>query len=176
MTAEPERFPLIEPDLVGDERTTLEQFLDFYRQVLLRKADGLSSEELARSVPPSPLTIGGLLKHMAVVETNWFVRRFEDGDYPEPWVSAPWDKDLDWDFTSAADDSPQYLIELFQESVAVSRAIAGRAESLDQLAVRTRRGEPFSLRWILVHLIEEYARHVGHADLIRESIDGATGD
>jgi uncharacterized damage-inducible protein DinB len=169
-------FPLTAPGRSEGERDTLIQFLDYYRQVLLRKAAGLSNTELAQTLGPSDVTIGGLLKHMSVVETNWFVRRFEGGEYPEPWASAPWGEDADWDFHSAADDSLEYLVELFSETVERSRATVVATESLDQVSVRTRDGVPWSMRWILVHLIEEYARHVGHADVIRESIDGATGD
>lgn len=176
MTAQPDDFPLTSPQRVAGEQEMLPEFLDYYRQVLLRKAAGLSAGDLSRALPPSPMTLGGLLKHMAVVEDNWFVRRFEGGEYSEPWASAPWAEEADWEFTSAAADSPEYLVELYQASIERSRGIVAGAESLDQLSVRTRDGQPWSLRWILVHLIEEYARHCGHADLIRESIDGSTGD
>lgn len=171
-----DELPLHEPERMGDERTMLLQFLGFYRQVLLRKAAGLSGEELSRTLAPSTLSLGALLKHMAVVEANWFVRRFEGHDYPEPWFSAPWEQDPDWDLTSAAHDEPEYLFELFRSAIVRSDEIVAATASLDQLSVRQRDGSPWSMRWILIHLIEEYARHCGHADLIRESIDGAVGD
>lgn len=168
-----------DPPLHGPEYTQLRSWLDFHRDVLRGKCAGLSQEQLARRLEPSSLTLGGLLKHMAYVEENWFSVVLLGRDYGQPWCDADWDADGDWEFTSAADDSPEELHRLFDAAVAASdRILEDVGDDLDQASVRTSRhsGEAFDLRWILVHMIEEYARHNGHADLIRESIDGATGD
>jgi uncharacterized damage-inducible protein DinB len=160
------------------EDDVLEEFLDFYRDVFARKAEGLSSEQLARTTAASNLTLGGLVKHMAVVEDGWFTARFSGLPEPEPWASAPWDDDPDWELTSAANDSPLELISLYDAACKRSRAVVAAASSLDQLLPSEQAGPrgPTNLRWVMVHMIEEYARHTGHADLLRESIDGQTGD
>jgi len=158
----------------ADERTMLNAFLDYYRAAMFDIADGLDADQMNQRLEPSTLTIGGLLHHMAYVEEWWFNQVL--GNYPEsePWASAPWDEDPDWDFTVAADLDPAVIRERYAEAIAASRVLESGAESLDVLTVKERDGEPFSLRWILVHMIEETARHAGHGDLIRESIDGKT--
>lgn len=159
------------------EHQTLTEFLDYYRGVLARKADGLTQEELARTAAASFLTLGGLIKHMALVEDAWLTERFAGGGLPEPWKSADFETDHDWEFHSAVDDPPAYLMGLFDQACARSRRVVADAESLDTEAARTRDdGVVWNLRWIMVHMIEEYARHCGHADLLRESIDGSTED
>jgi uncharacterized damage-inducible protein DinB len=163
-----------EPRYVGDERTTLTEFLDYYRSVLLRKAAGLTPRQLATSFGASTLTIGGLLKHMALVEQSWFGECWLGEPAIEPWVSVDWTATPDWDFESAAHDTPQQLSTLFTAAVERSRAAIEGCNDLD--ATVESRQRTISLRWILVHMIEEYARHCGHADLLRESIDGSTGD
>ena len=170
-----------EPAHRADEATTLLQFLDFHRRTLLLKLDGLDAEQLRRRLHPSTLTLGGLMKHLAMVEDNWLGVVWYDRPHVEPWASADWDADRDWELTSAADDSPEELRAVWDAAVARSDATIAEALAaggLDQVSRRTHRatGEPVSLRWILVHLVEEYARHNGHADLIRESVDGATGE
>jgi hypothetical protein len=163
-----------EPAFAVDERATLVGFLDYYRVVLLRKAAGLTRAQLAVTLPPSDMTLGGLIKHMALVENNWFVRNWQRADPGEPWSSVDWDSDPDWDFHSAADDEPEQLLALYTSSIERSReAIDG---CNDLAATEESRGRVISLRWMLVHMIEEYARHCGHADLLRQSIDGAVGD
>lgn len=157
----------------GSERETLVSMLDYFRVVLVRKAWGLTPEQLAQPLPPSTLTLGGLLKHMAWVEQHWFYANFPGNEQREPWSSAPWADDHDWEFTSAAGASLDELLELYGREVATAREIEAAAPSLDTLAAGPKR---VNLRWVLVHMIEEYARHCGHADLIRESIDGALGD
>lgn len=172
---------LTDPPAAADEVTTLRSFLNFQRDVLRRKSEGLTAEQLNRALPPSTLTLAGLLKHTAVVEVDWLVGDFLGQSIGEPWTSVDWDADRDWEFTSAATDSPQYLRELFDESIARADAVlddalrAGPA-GLDVLAAREGRHGRVNLRWILVHLIEEEARHLGHADLLREAIDGSVGD
>jgi hypothetical protein len=163
-----------EPPFAADERSTLVAFLDYFRTVLARKSVGLSSEQLASTLPPSTLTLGGLLKHMAFVETYWFAMVWSGEPDGEPWASVDWDATPDWEFQSASADQPQELIALFESAVARSRRTI--ADSFDLDATVQSRDRHISLRWILVHMIEEYARHCGHADLIRESLDGSTDD
>lgn len=165
------------PPYDAGERTTLVAFLDYYRAVLLDKASGLDAAALATRLGPSTLTLGGLINHMAVVELWWFHQVLDGNEGAgEPWDSAPWDDDPDWEFTSAAEVQPDVLLDRYEQACARSRDVMATVESLDQLSVREVRGSARSVRWILVHMIEETARHAGHADLIRESIDGETGD
>jgi hypothetical protein len=163
-----------DPPFAVDERQTLVSFLDYHRAVLLRKAAGLTRPQLAIALPPSDMTIGGLLKHMALVEENWFVCNWQGSEHNEPWRSVDWDADPDWDFHSAGDDEPEQLLELYTTSIEGARAAI--VDSHDLSATAESRGRVISLRWMLVHMIEEYARHCGHADLIRQHIDGRTGD
>jgi uncharacterized damage-inducible protein DinB len=161
----------------ADERTTIQGFLDHHRDVLRRKCRGLSAEQLDTPLAPSSMTLGGMLKHLAYVENWWSVGVLRGEDPGEPWASVDWAADGDWDWHSAASDSPEELWSLYEAEVANADRIYATA-GLDDLAGRSNRrtGERASVRWILLHLVEEYARHNGHADLIRESIDGATGD
>jgi hypothetical protein len=165
-----------EPPTTANERDMLVGMLDYYRAVLLRKAAGLTQAQLATRHEPSTLTIGGLLKHMALVETHWFNDVWAGLPEPEPWSSVDWTSSPDWDFDTAAGDTPEQLQVLFEHAVGRSRALTATDLDLDQLAKGANRRGAINLRWILVHMIEEYARHCGHADLIRESIDGATDD
>jgi uncharacterized damage-inducible protein DinB len=126
------------------------------------------------------MTLGGLLKHMALVESDWFSRVLYAREELPPWNAVDWDADRDWEWRTAADDSPDSLRALWQDAVDQSRALIASALASagpDQLAQRKwSDGRAPSLRWILCHMIEEYARHNGHADLLRESIDGETGE
>ena len=147
------------------------------------KTEGLDAEQLDQRLEPSTMTLGGMLKHMAYVEDWWFNQVFAGNPEPEPWASVDWKADDDWEWHSAAEDSPEQLRALFDETIAVSDRILNEAlaaaEGLDassQLPSRRLPDSKFNLRWILVHMIEEYARHNGHADLIRESIDGQVGE
>jgi uncharacterized damage-inducible protein DinB len=169
-----------EPPLTADEPTMLRGWLDWHRATLRQKTDGLDHAGLNQRLEPSTLTLAALVKHMAHVEDDWFGVMLMGREYVEPWASADWDADRDWEMTSAAADSPQELRRLLDEAIDASDAILDQVladDGLDRLSVREDRrgGGPFNLRWILVHMIEEYARHNGHADLIRESIDGARG-
>ncbi|MGD9957820.1 DinB family protein [Nocardioides sp.] len=171
----------LDPPLAADEATTLLAFLDYHRDTLRRKTEGLTQEQLAMTLAPATLTLGGLLKHMALVESSWFSEVFLGEPMMEPFASADWESDRDWEFTSAPQDSPGELRSLFDRAVARSDDVIRVALDLGGLdglsAKESRRAQqPYSLRWILVHMIEEYARHNGHADLIRESIDGVTGE
>ena len=170
-----------EPPLAAGETETLLGFLDYQRATLAWKCAGLDAVGLRAEVAASSMTLGGLLKHMAYVEDLWFSRWLNSQDPQPPWDTVDWDADHDWEWHSAADDPPEQLRTLWQETVDRSRALVAEATSgvggLDTLARRTwPGGEVPSLRWILCHMIEEYARHNGHADLLRESVDGETGE
>ena len=169
-----------DPDLHGDELTLLSQFLDFHRATLVQKVSGLSAAQLrTRAVATSEITLAGMLKHLALVEDDWFQSRLFGRDDIEPWASAPFDDDRDWEFHSAAEDSPDYLLDLYAAACERSRAaVAEAGGDLERRSVAVDRhtGEHFSLRWILIHMVEETARHNGHVDLIREAIDGSTGE
>jgi uncharacterized damage-inducible protein DinB len=169
-----------EPPLAAGETATLLGFLDYQRATLEWKCSGVDAAGLATTVAASSMTLGGLLKHLAYVESQWFSRSLHGHDPQPPWDTVDWAADIDWDWNSAADDPPDQLFELWRNTVARSRALTADALSaggLDQLARRTwADGRAPSLRWILCHMIEEYARHNGHADLIRESVDGLTGE
>jgi uncharacterized damage-inducible protein DinB len=174
--------PRVDPPLHGDEVTMLRSFLTYHRETLRLKCGGLTQEQLAQPLPPSDMTLGGMMKHLAIVESYWFEVTFSGGVYLPPFDPVPWaEDDYDWEWRTAADDTPEEQRALFDEAVRRADAIVDDALArggLDLESVRPgrRTGETFTLRWILVHLIEEYARHNGHADLIRESIDGQTGE
>jgi uncharacterized damage-inducible protein DinB len=169
-----------EPPMEADEVGTLLGYLDFQRATLAWKTSGLDAAGLGTTVGASTLTLGGLLKHLALVEMGWFARALHDLPRGEPWDGVDWDADPDWDFHSAADDTPDELRSLWEASVARARTLVDDALSrggLDQVATqRWSDGRAISLRWIIAHMIEEYARHNGHADLIREVVDGSTGE
>lgn len=168
----------VEPAFGDDERTMLAGFLDYHRLTLVWKASGLTQAQLAQPLPSSSLTIGGLVKHMALVEDSWFTERFAGQPMPAPFADVDWDADPDWEHHSAADDTPEWLLQRYAEACDRSRSVVAAAASLDELAVagQNQAGEPFTLRWILFHMIEETARHNGHVDLLREAIDGLTGE
>ena len=168
-----------EPPLAGDETATLLGALDRQRFYLAWKSGGLDAAGLRATLAPSSITLGGLLKHLALVEDDYFSRRLLGRELGPPWDAVDWDADPDWEWHSAAEDTPEQLRTLWQDAVARSRSSVTEALAdggLDQLARGTQWSEPPSLRRILIDLIEEYARHVGHADLIRESVDGLVGE
>ena len=163
-----------DPPPVADERAALEGWLDYHRQTLLRKCAGLTADQLrARAVPPSSLSLLGLVRHMAEVERSWFRRRVAAQDAPRIY-SDDTRPDADFDDVDAA-DPPADLATYSAEVEAARAAVAGR--SLDDTLVGRRKGSELTLdlRWVYLHMIEEYARHNGHADLLRERIDGRTG-
>ncbi len=166
-----------DPPTSGPELLQLTAFLDFLRETVLLKCEGLSAEQLAQPLPPSSLTLGGLLNHLALVEDGWFRYAFSGLPRSAPWNEVDWDADPDFEFRSAAQLSPDELRARYRETIARSRDVVARAESLDQLSVRTGNdGRHRDLRWVLIHLIEETARHAGHADLLREAVDGTVGE
>lgn len=168
---------LIDPPLVADETTTLLGYLDFYRQVLRRKVEGLTSEQLRTRLPghPSPMSLGGILTHVACAEDWWFTVRIADRAEPEPWASAAED-DRDWDWHCADDMTPEQVLATFDAAIERSRAVSADLGPLDRPVTQAWHGEHPSVRWVVVHMIEENARHAGHADLLRELVDGTTGD
>ncbi|MEU8760755.1 DinB family protein [Streptomyces sp. NPDC048659] len=169
-----------EPPLAGTEAAAVLGALERQRATLAWKCSGLDAAGLRATLGTSAITLGGLLKHLAHVEDSHFARLWLGVPVGAPWDTVDWDGEPDWDYRSAAEDSPEYLRALWRESVDRSRAVVDTAldaGGLDQLgAYTTRSGERPNLRRILLDLIEEYARHAGHADLIRESVDGLTGE
>lgn len=160
------------PDVAAGERQSLEQFLDFHRAAVLNTLDGLTdAEAAARVLPATELTVGGLVKHLAAVEDLWFSHKLLDIPSAEPWRSAPFDEDPDWEFHSAADHSVAELRALYLSACDASRRITARFDSLDVLAARgSFGGQLVSLRWIYLHMIEETAQHRGHIDLLVDAI------
>jgi uncharacterized damage-inducible protein DinB len=161
------------PPLNADERTTFESWLDFYRATLATKCEGLTEEQLrTASVPPSPLTLLGLLQHMAEVERNWFRRVLASDDAPPIYDPHADPNASDGGFDLADDARFDTARETWEAETHQARAHCAERE-LDQTS--SFLGGQVTLRWIYTHMIGEYARHSGHADLIRERIDGATG-
>jgi len=169
-----------EPPAAGDETATLLGFLDYQRATLAWKCSGLDAAGMRATVAASSITLGGLLKHLAYVEADWFSESLHGRDREPPWDTVDWKADPDWEWHSAAQDTPEQLLALWRDAVVRSRSRVTEAMAdggLDRLARRTwPDGSAPSLRWILCHMIEEYARHNGHADLIRESVDGLVGE
>jgi uncharacterized damage-inducible protein DinB len=161
-----------DPPRTGNEREMLRVFLDFHRATLAMKCDGLSDSDLrSRSMPPSTLTLLGLVRHMAEVERMWFRRVIAGEDLPLVWSPTG-------DFQAAYNPDTATRSEAFaawQSEVSRSREIESAAESLDVTGHQPRWNETVSLRFVMLHLIHEYARHNGHADFLREGVDGVVG-
>ena len=166
-----------EPPLQGDQITTLLGFLDYQRATLAWKCAGLDDAQLRIALPPTSMTLGGLLKHLARVEDHWFGEVVAGGGKLEPWATMPWA--AEWQ--NAGDQSAEDLRRLWAGRVEASRYVVARELEAGASALEATysawggQGHP-SLRWVLVHMIEEYARHNGHADLLREALDGQTGE
>ena len=176
---EQERVELI--PLAGDEVATLLGSLERQRATFAWKCGGLDAAGMRATVGASTITLGGLLKHVALVEADVFEIRLFDRNPGPPWNEVDWEANPGWDWSSAADDSPEELMALWQAAVSRSRSTVAEAlqiGGLDQLAkgITDSRGRAPNLRRLLLDLIEEYARHAGHADLIRESVDGLVGE
>ncbi|MFD7307877.1 DinB family protein [Promicromonospora sp. NPDC059942] len=179
-------IPRTDPPLAADETTMLRSFVDFYRATIRRQCAGLTAEQLRTPHPPSTMTLAGMLKHLAYVEDFWFSVRLLGNDPAPPWDTVDWAADRDWDWNSALTDNPESLTALFDGAVAASERILdevldqsqSQSRGLDQEVARPAghagHGGRVTLRWILVHMVEEYSRHAGHADLLREALDGAT--
>jgi len=167
-----------EPPAVGDEASTLLGSLERQRATLAWKCADLDEAGLRATLPPSAVTLGGLLKHLAYMEDVNFTRDLAGRELPEPWRSADWEADEDWEWHSAADDSPEELHDLWEAAVARSRWAVRDALARRGMAglSTTPSGTEQTLRRLLVDLVEEYARHTGQADLLRESVDGRVGE
>lgn len=153
------------------ERETLDAFMDYQRATLIHKLEGLTTEEASRRLVPSLTTLLGIVKHLAYVEAWWFQENFAGRDQDYPWT----DEDADADFRIEEDDTIESVLEMYRTKCEESRqTIAGA--SLDDVSQRAARGIPRSLRWIMLHMIEETSRHLGQADILRELTDGATGE
>ncbi|MFC8297007.1 DinB family protein [Micromonospora orduensis] len=154
----------------GDERAVLDSFLDFHRGVVLRKVRGLADADAYRRLVPSATTLAGLVKHLTLVERNWFVTLLA----PAPGdVYLNSDEDAVASFAIDEQDTVAGLVEAYERACEVSREVVARFD-LDHVVPHPQLGE-VSVRWILVHMIEETARHAGHADILRELTDGTTG-
>ncbi len=162
-----------DPPTVAGERAALEGWLDFHRSTLLGKCQGLTGEQLAqRAVPPSSLSLLGLVRHMTDVERAWF--RIRSAGETGLGFRYAADELPDADFDLAEPSGAKAALAAYQEERELARAaMAGR--SLDDTFFHDRYGRTLDLRWVYLHMIEEYARHNGHADLLRERIDGVTG-
>jgi hypothetical protein len=171
---------LTEPPVAGSELDTLLGELERLRGYLAWKCGNLAAVGLRATLGPSSMTLGGLLKHLAAVEDNQFSVKLYGADPQPPWDFIDWDADPDWEWHSAVHDTPEQLMSLWQNSVARSRALVADAVAeggLDRSAAFSwPDGRKPSLRRLIMDMIEEYARHVGHADLIRESVDGLVGE
>jgi len=165
-----------EPALQAGEREMLTGWLDYHRATLLWKCEGLGDDQLRqRSVPPSGLCLLGLVRHLAECERGWFRNVLLGAGLPALY-STPEDNDADFNAVDSADVAED--IATFKRECAAAREAVASVPGLDALGQKPdqRTGGQYSLRWILTHMIEEYARHNGHADLLRERVDGATGD
>jgi hypothetical protein len=150
----------------------LTAWLDYQRATLLWKCERIDGAALARrSLAPSSLSLLGLIRHMTRVEWHWFEHVFSDSPSAPPISVA---EDPEADFNDIEPSAAMADVERFDRQCDVSRAIVSRADSLDVLAVAAN--QPISLRWIVIHMIEEYARHNGHADVLREQVDGSVGE
>jgi uncharacterized damage-inducible protein DinB len=161
----------IDVPLVGDEKAMLSAFLDRYRETMLWKIEGLTTEQASARLVPSASTVLGIVKHLAYVERGWFPIYFAGEPPSYPWPEDEPDQDID--FRVEPGDTIESISALYQQEIARSREVVDGA-SLDDLSKEQERG-PRSLRWIMVHMIEETARHAGHADILRELTDGAIG-
>jgi uncharacterized protein DUF664 len=161
----------VDPVLIGGERESLESWLTFHRDTLRHKCTGLRAEQLVvASAEPSNLTMLGLVRHMTEVEAWWFRHCFAGQELHDPFGTKDV-PDGDFELLDAANAEAD-LAMFVEECRLANAAVAGRSLD-DEFSLR---GETMNLRWIYIHMIEEYARHNGHADLVRERIDGVTGD
>ena len=159
---------------VANERTTLEALLDYCRDAIKAKLRGVSEEDARRRLVPSQTTLGGLIKHLARVEVSWFQHRLGQIPVEDLPLLSRAIEDPESDFRVEEEDTVEALIARYEEQCARSREIAAHHE-LDDVVPHPVLGE-VSMRWIVIHMIQETARHAGHADILREQIDGSTGE
>jgi hypothetical protein len=157
------------PPLAEDERTTLEGFLDYLRGTVVLKARGLGDADGARHLVPSPTSVSGIVRHLAQVERSWF-HDDVDGDVDGPWARSR--RDRGWEFGVTAEDSLEDIVRDYEAACAESREVLSR-HGLDDPCLGT--SKEHNVRWVMVHMIEETARHCGHLDILREMLDGTTG-
>lgn len=160
-----------EPPPAADELTTQSGFLDFLREAIVLKATGPDDQALRRPMTPSGMCLLGIVKHLTYVERWWFAHIFAGADVEFPWTDE--DPDADWRIES--DDTTRDVIDRYLAECERSRALIADATP-DRMSARGNRGELYSLRWIVTHMVEETGRHAGHADILREMIDGQTGE
>ncbi len=172
---ETDEFGRPEPPLAGDEVETLLGFLDYQRATLEWKCRGLTDAQLRARLHPTTMTLGGMLMHLARVEDGWFSEVVAEGPKVAPWAGMRWADE--WQDAGAR--TGEELRRQWEERVEASRRVVADAlasDGLDGTHPSWGGRAQVSLRWVLVHMIEEYARHNGHADLLREAIDGETGE
>ncbi len=159
------------------ERDSLGQYLDYQRETILLKTEGLTKAQLALKIPTSDLTLAGILYHLSLVEESWLEEEFLGRPPQEDFAGIDWKADPEYEFRTAVEKDPAWLRRRYQDACDRSRQVIAGAGSLDDASARPlRNGKPFTLRWVMLHLIEETARHAGHADLLREAVDGVVGE
>lgn len=161
-----------DPPKAGDELTTLSGFLDYLREAIVIKATGPDDEALRRPMVPSGVCLLGIVNHLAYMERWWFAHIFAGLDVEFPWT----DEDPDAEWRIEPGDSTETVLDLYRAECERSRKIVAESAPEQPSARPSRTGEPFSLRWVVAHMIEETGRHAGHVDILRELIDGATGE
>jgi predicted enzyme related to lactoylglutathione lyase len=161
------------PVRTADERSVLEAQLEWYREGVVRKVDGMSQADATTAALRSPTTAAGIVKHLALVEDSWFTVRLGRLPVPEPWAAVDFTIDPDWEFRTATEEPLAGSVALYLEACARSRTVVAGLP-LDAEGT-SQNGTTFSLRWALVHMLEETARHLGHLDVLRELADGTTG-
>jgi uncharacterized damage-inducible protein DinB len=172
-----EDLPRPDPPLASDELATLLGFLDYQRATFTWKCSGLGDEQLKQALHPTDMTLAGLLKHLARVEDGWFNGVVASGREPERWASVPWGEEWQSALTERGSDlRTQWAASVEASRAIVAAQVSGTPEALETTHPAWDGQGRVSLRWVLVHMIEEYARHNGHADLLREAADGATGE
>ena len=159
-----------EPPYLGDEAETLAGFLDFHRATLLWKLEGLDDEQLRRPMVPSGTSLLGMVKHLAYVERWWFQQVWAGREVSYPWT----DDDPDADWRVEPSETTEDILALYRGECDASREIVAASSSLEEVAQHPRGKR--NRRWILVHMIEETSRHNGQADILREQLDGVTGE
>lgn len=159
--------------MLGGEREVLEHWLDLYRETVFLKIAGLTGDQLAvRAVPPSSLSLIGVVRHLAYVEAYWLRTVLHGEEAPSHWCTPD---NPDGDFDGASADTAAESVEVYERELVTTRERQADWSDLDTPVVGRRHGQQVNLRWILTHLLEEYARHLGHMDLLREAVDGRTG-
>jgi hypothetical protein len=171
----------VDPPLRADEAETLLAYLEYHRVTFRAKVAGVDAAGLGARLNPSTMTLGGMMKHLTLVELSWFHKVLLGVPMGSPWDDVDWTSDPDWEWRTGATDPAEQLFAAFDAGVDAVRVSVGEVvatRGLDATSAGESRhgGGHFSLRWILLHMIEEYARHNGHADLLREAYDGKVGE